>query len=558
MCKKGNTMRGDEYIAKILKEEGVEWLPCFPSNPLIESCAKEGIRPVAFRHERGAIMAADGYARVSDREKIGVVAMQSQAGAENSAGGLAQANADNVPLLVLPGGNALNKLFVRPNFSAVNSWSTVCRHAEFITSPGDTGNVLRRAFHRLKSAVPGPVVIELPADVVGQEVPDKGQNYQSPRPVVSAPSAHDIADAAKALVAAKDPLIWAGAGVLSARATEELRELAELLEAAVYTSLPGKSAIDERHPLAVGAGSMTTTGPAKQWLNDADLVFAIGSSQTSTPYAQRFDRQKFLIHAVNDVNEINKDTICDIGLAGDAKETLRLMIDAVKGLIGEAGRKTGTAERIKVAKEAWWSKWMPYMTNDSTPISPYRVIWELDQNLDRENSIITGDAGAPRDQLAPFYTATNPHSYVGWGKTTHLGASIPLMIGAKKAMPERMCVAFMGDGAFGMSGLDMETAQRAELPITVVLLNNGIMATYPGGTPTARERFGVTKMTGDYAQIAMGMGCAGIKVTKGSELPAAIKQAEQLNREGTTVMIDVLTRHEDARAPDNFVENAVY
>jgi len=547
-------MRGDEYIAKILKDEGVTWLSCFPSNPMIEAVAKLGIRPVAFRHERGAVMAADGYARVSDRKNIGVVAMQSQAGAENAMGGLAQANADNVPLLVLPGGNPLNQLFIRPNFSAVNTWANVSRHAEFITGPKETGNVMRRAMHQLRSSAPGPVVVELPPEIVGQEIPDNALNYQSPRQVVGVPSAGDVADAAKALVDAKDPMIWAGGGVMSAQATEELRELAELLEVPVYTSLPGKSAIDERHPLAIGSGGLSATGPARQWLDESDLMFAVGTSLTATPYGQRFPQEKFLIHAVNDVNEMNKDTICDIGLVGDAKLTLQLIIDAVKGLVGEGGRKSGALARVKAAKDAWWESWMPYLTNDSTPISPYRVIWELNQNLDKENSVVTHDAGAPRDQMAPFYTATTPHSYVGWGKTTHLGASIPLMIGAKMAMPERMCVAFMGDAAFGMSGLDIETSVRAGLPITVVLLNNGIKATYPGGTPTAREQFGVTHMSGDYAQIAMGLGAEGIRVTKASELPAAIKQAAQSNQEGKSVMIDVKTRNEDSRAPNRFAE----
>ncbi|MDG2071032.1 MAG: thiamine pyrophosphate-requiring protein [Pseudomonadales bacterium] len=547
-------MQGAEYIAKILKDEGIKWLSCFPSNVMIEALAKEGIQPIAFRHERGAVMAADGYARVNDGKNISAVCMQNQAGAENAMGGLAQANADNIPILVMPGGNPLNQLFIRPNFSAAYSWANVSRHAEFITSPAETGNVMRRAIHRLKSSAPGPVVVELPQDVMGQDIPDSAMNYQSPRPVLGVPSAGDIRDAAQALVDAKDPMLWAGAGVLAAQATEQLRTLAELLEIPVYTSLVGKSAIDERHPLSIGSGGLTTTGPARKWLKESDLLFAVGSSLTTTPYGQRFPKEKFLIHSVNNVDEINKDTVCDIGLVGDARLTLELMIDAVKGLIGETGRKTGATERIKAAKDEWWASWMQYLENDSDPISPYRVIWELNQNLDKENSIVTHDAGAPRDQIGPFYTATTPHSYVGWGKTTHLGASIPLMIGAKKAMPERTCVAFMGDAAFGMSGLDMETAVRADLPITVVLLNNGIMATYPGGTPTAREQFGVTHMSGDYAQIGMGLGAEGLRVTKAAELPAAIKQAEQLNREGKTVMIDVKTRNEDSRAPDRFVE----
>ena len=547
-------MKGEDYIAQILQSEGVEWLSCFPSNPMIEAVAKLGIQPIAFRHERGAVMAADGYARVSDRKRIGVVAMQSQAGAENSAGGLAQANADNVPILVLPGGNPLNMLFVRPNYSAVNAWSHVTRHAEFITSIDDTANVMRRAMHRLKSGAPGPVVVELPPEIVSQDIPNTAQTYHSPKPIQSAPSAGAIADAARALVDAKNPLLWAGGGVMSAQATEELRQLAELLEIPVYTSLPGKSAFDERHPLSVGSGGLTVTGPARQWLKESDLIFAVGSSLTTTPYGQRFAPDKFLIHAVNDVNEVNKDTVCDIALVGDAKETLRLLIDSVRGLVGEHGRSSGASERVAAAREAWWQSWAPYLQDDRQPISPYRVIWELDQTLDREQSIVTHDAGAPRDQLAPFYTATTPHSYVGWGKTTHLGASIPLMIGAKKAMPERMCVAFMGDAAFGMSGLDMETAVRADLPITVVLLNNGIMATYPGGTPVAREQFGVTKMGGNYAQIAQGMGAHGIEVDQAGELQGAIREAGRLNREGITVMIDVKTRNEDSRAPNRFVE----
>ena len=269
---------------------------------------------------------------------------------------------------------------------------------------------------------------------------------------------------ARKLVDAEEPLIWAGAGVMSADATAELRTLAELLDAPVYTSMPGKSAFDERHPLSVGAGGSTVAGPARQWLDACDVLFAVGTSLTATPYGQRFSRDKFLIHSVIADEEINKDTAADIGLVGDAKLTLEAMIDAVKGLIGESGRDTGTKARVKAARDAWLSQWQPYLTNDDGPLSPYRVIHEMNEVLDGESSVVTHDAGAPRDQIVPFYTATAPHSYVGWGKTTHLGFSIPLMIGAKMAAPERMCVNLMGDGAFGMSGLDIETSARGGHP----------------------------------------------------------------------------------------------
>ena len=545
-------MNSVEYVASILKQEGVQWMSCYPSNPLIEAVAKEGIRPVAFRHERGAVMAADGYSRLSDRKRFGVVAVQSQAGAENAVGGLAQANADNVPILALPGGNPLDMFFVRPNTVAARIWEPVLKRVEVITRPDQTGNVMRRAFHALRSGRPGPVLVEMPADVCMAQIPENAPAYASPTPALYAPAAGAVADAARQLVDAKEPLIWAGAGVMSADATDELRVLAELLDAPVYTTMPGKSAFDERHPLSVGAGGSTAAGPARQWLDDCDVLFAVGTSLTATPYGQRFSRDKFLVHSVIADDEINKDTAADIGLVGDAKLTLAALIDAVRGLIGEQGRSTGVQARIKDAKDAWLKQWMPYFTNDDGPLSPYRVIHEMNQVLDGENSVVTHDAGAPRDQIVPFYTATTPHSYVGWGKSTHLGFSIPLMIGAKMAAPERMCVNLMGDGAFGMSGLDVETSARAEIPITTIVLNNGIMATYPGGFPTAREKYGVSHMQGDYAGLAQAMGAEGIRVAEARQMVPALEQAKRLNAEGKTVLIDVQTRAEDSRAPARF------
>ena len=188
------------------------------------------------------------------------------------------------------------------------------------------------------------------------------------------------------------------------------------------------------------------------------------------------------------------------------------------------------------------------LSTDETPISGYRVIGEMINVLDLENSVVTHDAGAPRDMIMPFYPGTVPHSYVGWGKTTHLGYGIPLMTGVKLASPEKFCINFMGDGAFGMSGLDIETSVRAGAPITTVVLNNGGMATYPGGYPTARESFGTTHMTGDYAKIAEGMGAVGITVTKPGDVAGALQQAKELNASGKTVLIDVHSNLEDRRS----------
>ena len=539
----------NDAVARILKTEGVEWVSCFPSNNLIESVASEGIRTIMFRHERGALMAADGYSRMNDRRKFGVAITQGGPGSENSHGGIAQAFSDNIPILYLAGGPALGQYAVRPNFSPVRSYQSVSKHAEVITAPGQVAAVMRRAFHNLRNGRAGPVIVEIPADVGGQEVPESALTYQPPKRLVQSPSHGNVAEAAQLLLNARKPVIWSGMGVLFSSATEELRELAELTQIPVYTTMPGKSSFDERHPLSLGAGSGATSLPARKWVQESDVLFAVGSSMTRTSYGQPIPDGKVIIHNVESIEDINKDFYVDVGLPGDAKLTLQALIDEVKSQIGDAGRPpNGITEEIAEVRRGWLAQWLPLLETDEVPIGTYRVINEIDRNLDRENSTITHDAGAPRDTILPFYTATTPHSYIGWGKSTHLGYGIPLMIGAKLAEPDRICLNFMGDGAFGMSGLDIETSVRAGAPITTVVLNNGGMATYPGGYPVANELFGLTRMGGNYAMIAEGMGAVGITVTQPSEIAPALVRAQQLNRDGRTVLLDIHTNLEGRRS----------
>ena len=543
------TINGIDYIASILKAEGVELMTCYPSNPLIEAAAKEGIRPVAFRHERGAIMAADGISRTSDRQKFGVVAIQSQAGAENAMGGIAQAYADNVPVLVLPGGVFLNQIAVKPNFSAVQHYQHITKRVEAIYRPQDVAPAMRRAIHALKNGPGGPVVLELTADACDAEVPEKNLNYQSPSEVRGQPSNGDIKDAVEALLRAENPVLWAGQGVLMSGATAELQELAELVGAPVFCTMPGKSAMDERHPLCLGSGSGLTTKAAGKWLTDCDLILALGSSLTRTFYGQPIRNSKVLIQNTDNPDDINKDENVDIGLLGDTKLTLQALLDEVKGRQGETPVDSSAVQAaIAATKAEWLAEWQPLLESDEEPLNTYRVIHEINEVLDHDNSIVTHDAGAPRDSIVPFYQATSPHSYIGWGKTTHLGFGIPLMIGAKMANPDKFCLNLMGDGAFGMSGLDIETAARSGFAITTVLLNNGGMATYPGGFPTAREEFGVSHMQGDYAKIAEGMGAVGLTVKSVAEMAPALEEAKKLNAEGQTVLIDVHSNMEPKKS----------
>ncbi len=539
-----------QAVARILKMESVEWVACFPSNNLIEAVAEEGIRPIMFRQERGALMAADGYSRVNDRNKFGVIITQGGPGSENSMGGLAQAFGDNVPILYLPGGPALAQHSVRPNFSPVRTYQSVSKYGEVIWQADMAASVMRRAFHHLRNGRPGPVIVEIPADVGSQEVSNGAFNYQSPKRFVQAPSVGDVQDAVRLLLGANKPVIWSGMGTLLSGATPELKALAEALQVPVYCTMPGKSGFDERHPLALGSGSGATGLHARRWIQESDVLLALGSSLTRTGYGQPIPDGKRIIHNTDSIEDVNKDYNVEVGLPGDTKLTIQMLIDEVKAQIGENERQGqhNVAAEIAEIKQQWMSEWTDLLNSTETPINTYRVIGELERTLDKENSVVTHDAGAPRDTIMPFYTATVPHSYIGWGKTTHLGYGIPLMIGIKLAKPDKFCLNFMGDGAFGMSGLDIETSVRAGAPITTIVLNNGGMATYPDGYPTARKVFGVTGMTGDYAKIAEGMGAVGITVNEPGGVAAALKQAQQLNAEGKTVLLDIHSNMEARRS----------
>jgi acetolactate synthase-1/2/3 large subunit len=542
-----NTM---QVVARILKMEGVEWVACFPSNNLIEAVAEEGIRPIMFRQERGALMAADGFSRVNDRNRFGVVITQGGPGSENSMGGLAQAFGDNVPILYLPGGPSLAQHSVRPNFSPVRTYQSVSKYGEVIWKADMAASVMRRAFHHLRNGRPGPVVVEIPADVSTQQVSDGAFHYQPPKRYVQAPSTGDVQDAVRLLLGADKPLIWSGMGTLLSGASAELKTLAELLQVPVYCTMPGKSGFDERHPLSLGSGSGATGLHARRWIQESDVLLALGSSLTRTGYGQPIPDGKHMIHNTESIEDLNKDYNVEVGLPGDTRLTIQMLIDEVKAQIGETGRQgqSNVAAEIAEVKQQWLSEWTELLHSNETPINTYRVIGELDRTLDKANSVVTHDAGAPRDSIMPFYTATVPHSYIGWGKTTHLGYGIPLMIGTKLAMPDKFCLNFMGDGAFGMSGLDIETSVRAGAPITTIVLNNGDMATYPGGYPIARKAFDLTHMTGDYAKVAEGLGAVGITVTDPAEVAPALKRAQQLNAEGKTVLLDIHSNMEARRS----------
>jgi acetolactate synthase I/II/III large subunit len=524
----------------------VEYLFCFPNNSLIDACAKIGIRPIMARTERTLINMADGYSRATYGERLGVAVVQAGPGSENAFGGVAQAYADSVPILLLPGGVARPYQDLPPTFQATRHYGGVTKWVGQINLADRVPAMMQRAFSLLRMGHPRPVMLELPVDVASDEL-DGTFDYTPPRRVRSAGGPDEIAAAVQALLAAEHPILHVGQGALYAQATEELIAFAELLDIPVMTTMAGKSAFPEDHPLSLGAGGRTVSGMVKHFLTNADLVFGLGCS-FSIEFSTPIPRGKVMIQNSIDENDINKHYSIDHVIIGDCKLVLRQLIDAVKRQLGEHGRRNSTelAQEIRTVKRNWLAEWMPKLASDEIPINPYRVIWDLMQTVDRANTIITHDSGNPRDQLVPFYEALAPGGYMGWGKSTQLGYGLGLIMGAKLAAPHKLCINVMGDGAFGMAGMDFETAARERIPILTILLNNSALGGYEKLMPVATERYRLKFLSGDYAKVAEGLGGYSERVEQPADIIPAIQRAQEQIAIGKPALLEVITREEGA------------
>ncbi|HEX9015587.1 MAG TPA: thiamine pyrophosphate-requiring protein [Chloroflexota bacterium] len=541
-------MRGAEAIATILKREGVEHYFCFPINAVIEPAAELGIRPIIARTERTVIGMADAYSRVTNARRLGVCGSQHGPGVENSFGGIAQAFSDSSPILFMPGGMKSDRTDSLPSFEAAKNFQYITKWAARVNRPDRIPEFLRRAFTMMRTGRPGPVLLELPVDVSAAEAGEAAEAYRAVSGARSMADPAQVREAAKALVGAKRPLIHAGVGILYAEAWNELRELAELLQAPVMTTLQGKSAFPEDHPLSLGAASQYGPKAVAKWLADSDVIFGAGSGLASSSYDAPIPPGKVAIQLAVDERDFNRDYATEYLLLGDAKLVLPQLIEEVTKLLGPEGRRgdEGVAREVASVKKEWMDEWMPKLTSNVTPINPYRVFWDAQRALDLRNTIATHDAGTPRDHMVPFWQALEPNSYVGWGKSTHLGYGIPIALGAKVAKPEKTVINIMGDLAFGMSGLELETAARYRLGTITVVFNNGLMGDYEKHLGRSDRIYGSRHISGNYSKVAEGLGAYAIEVRKPDEIIPAVTKAREVTGEGRPVLLEVFTAEETA------------
>jgi acetolactate synthase I/II/III large subunit len=547
-------MRGADALVKCLQAEGVRFVAGITSGSTMEISdallAAPEIKSILTRHERVAGDMADGYARVSGEPGVCLAVMGP--GASHIFASTAQSYADSVPVLALLGqttrarlgAGAPQEMHLQEAFRTITKWESS------INLPRRVPEIMRRAFSQLRNGPPGPVMLEIPSDVMLEEFDDSLFAYERVPHVRYRPEASAIEAAAELLVKAERPLIYAGAGVLKAGASPELLRLAELLSIPVMSTLPGKSAFPENHPLSLGLGGFPTgqlaTPHSLQFSKATDCLLAIGNSfGDQATRVQKWPQGVKLIHVNADYSRINQQYRADVGLVGDAKLALADLLVAVEGLLPKSKRgiRPEVAAAVAKAKGEWLAAWQPKLTSDEVPLNPFRVTWDFMHLVDRRRTILTHDAGAVRGHACHHYEAIIPNGFVGWGTQSEMGWSLGAAMGMKLAHPDKLVAHIIGDGSFGMVGLDFETAVRNRIPILTLLYNNSAMGIVMDIQRSGfSDRFTMVDLGGDYVAIAKALGGHAERVETPDEIVPALKRAIAVTEDGAPALVEFVTK----------------
>ncbi len=551
------TLTGAEAAVEMLKAHGVEVLfgLCGDTSlPFYDALARlpHGMRHVLTRDERSAAYMADGYARVSG--KVGVCEGPSGGGATYILPGLAEANESSVPVLCINsdisvatrGRYTLTELDQGALMRPVTKWNTVLDRAQ------DIPRVFRAAFNQMTTGRPGAAHVALPFDVQNGSVEradvwgDASLGRYPARRV--APDPYFIERAAQLLGDAEHPVFICGGGVVIAGAEKELLELAERLSATVATTISGKGSISELHPLAVGVvGSNGGTPETRAIVDQADLVVFVGcraGSVTTERWRHPAPGKTKVIHVDVDPAVLGANYLVDVPLVGDAKLALAALNEALATV-----RRPLDATAVQKAKEQKFARFHVLALSDDKPIKPERVVTEVAQALDPE-AIVVADAGTPCPYFSAYYQVHGAGRRF-FSNRAHgaLGYSLSAAIGAHFARPQVKCVAVMGDGSFGFTCGELETAVRHRLPITFIVISNGTYGWIKAGQKSGygQRYFSVDFDPTDHAAVAAAFGVKSWRVTEPKELGKVLKEA--LAHGGPSLVDIVCQPLHEAKAP---------
>ncbi len=530
-------------IARILKQEGVDWVSTFPVCRVNNALGREGVPMLMMRDDRYAVAVADAFSRITAGKRIGVCTFQggvNAAGMQYAYAGLAQAYEDGSPVLCITDGVPIGSSG-NSQFDVASSMKTVSKWFGYLDKPERVPEFMRRAFTLLRSGRPGPVILAIPNatgtydDTADPYVPVKGWK--------SAPDPADVRAAVSLLLQAQHPLLYAGEGVIYADAADELQALAELVNAPVITTLKAKGALPENHPLFVGVRG----DQVAHYLTKSDLILAVGSSLSPGRFSHGIPEavKKTIIHCNVDELHINKMYPTAQAVIGDARLTLQALLKEVAERTSGTGRPaSNVVAEVKAARDAGLAKYREVMASNEKPINPYRVYGDLMQVLDPHNSFVTHESGNTRDQLSTVYDTLMPRGFLGWGNVSTLGFSLAAAIAAKKAFPTRTAVAVTGEAGLGYMLGNLEVLLREKLGVTVVHISNGGFAGYgpgfwgPGHDPFTHAVLGPNEV--DMAKVLGALGLHTERVSEPAEVKPALQRALAANASGRPAYIEYL------------------
>jgi thiamine pyrophosphate-dependent acetolactate synthase large subunit-like protein len=532
-------------LARILKAEGVPWVATFPVCGVNNALGEEGMPLLMMRDERYAVAVADALSRLTNGYQIGVCTVMgasNPAGLQMAYGALAQAFEDSSPVLCVTDGMPLGATGQRrydlaDGFRSVTKWIGVINQAHRVPE------FVRRAFTHLRNGRPGPVLLIIPRGLGTYE--ESEHPYIPVKRWKSAPDAVEVDAVVRVLAEAKRPLLYVGSGVFCAEATEELKDLAELADIPVITTLQGMSAFPGNHPLSAGVRGE----PAVQMLKDCDVLLCVGTSLSQGHFSHFVQNagEKTLVMCTVDTLDINRCYAVNHALIGDAKLTLRALIEGLR----DASPDKSTRERPLIAelqelKSAFQAKYQPWIDSDEVPINPYRVYGDLMKVVDPKHSVVTHDSGNTRDQLSTVYQALVPRGFVGWGNVTTLGFGLAVAMAAKLAYPERQCINVTGDAGVGYMFGNLEALVRHEVGVTTIHINNGCFAGYgPGFWGGGHDPYTCNVSdhgVADWSEAVRALGYHAEDVRKPGDIIPALERALAENERNRPAYLEILCK----------------
>jgi len=529
---------GAEILLESLKQEGVDTIFGFPGGAVLNIYDtllrySEEIRHILVRHEQGAVHAADGYARSSG--KVGVCLVTSGPGATNTVTGIATAYMDSVPLVVFTGQVPTliigNDAFQEADIVGITRPCT--KHNYLVKDVRDLALIVKQAFHLAKTGRPGPILVDLPKDIIADSTefsyPSKIK-MRSYNPTYQG-HAGQIKRAVKLIAKAHKPLIYAGGGVILSNASKELAALAQKFSIPVTTTLMGLGGFSGSHSLFLGMVGMHGTFPANMAITHCDLLIAIGArfDDRVTGKVEAFSPHSKKIHIDIDPTSISKNVPVDIPIVGDAKNVLKSVIKFFEEEPAQDWPKM-RADWLKQIAE--WKRTSPLTYNSGPGLKPQFVIQKINE-ITGDDVIITTEVGQNQMWTAQFFTFTKPRTLITSGGLGTMGFGFPAAIGAQVAFPEKTVIDIAGDGSFQMNVQELATAVQYNLPVKVAILNNhclGMVRQWQQLFCDKRYSQTIFEVIPDFVKLAEAYGAVGFRATKSEEVEPVIREALSLRR----------------------------